>query len=119
MRIHNLSPKKGVATVIPEVMEDLWRLRRIIAPNDLIVGETSRALKQTGEHIRPDKGERIRVNITLMVVKVSLDSTLDRLRISGKIVDVSEESLSKGSFHSMSITPVSYTHLTLPTKRIV
>ena len=103
MKIHRLNPKIGLAQVTPEDVEDLWRLRRIIATQDLVAGETTREVKQTGDYVRPDKGERIRVKMVLRVAKVSLDSTLARLRVTGKIVDVSEEFLSKGSFHSMGI----------------
>ena len=39
--------------------DDLWILRRLIKTNDLITAQTTRVIKQVGEHIRPNKGERI------------------------------------------------------------
>lgn len=75
----------------------------MITKGDLVASETSRVYKDTGEYSRPDK-ERIKVTITVEVESAQLDSTLSRLRISGTIVDVSNELLSKGSFHSLSIS---------------
>ncbi len=60
-------------------------------------------MKEKSEYARPDK-ERVKVVITIEVEQVKLDATLSRIRISGKIVDVSNELLGKGSFHSLSIS---------------
>lgn len=103
MIINRLDLKHGFATLTPEQPDDLWTLRRVIAPMDLVAGETSRVFKETSEYARPDK-ERIKVTVTLEVEAIKLDSTLSRLRISGKIVDVSNELISKGSFHSLTVS---------------
>ncbi|MGI0079342.1 MAG: hypothetical protein ACRECH_06930, partial [Nitrososphaerales archaeon] len=46
----------------------------------------------------------VKVRITVEVEHVKLDNTISRLRISGKIVDVSNDALAKNSFHSLSIS---------------
>jgi protein pelota len=89
--------------VTPEKPDDLWALRRVISKGDLVASESSRVYKETAEYARPDK-ERVKVNITLGVEEVKLDSTLSRLRISGKILEVSNDMLSKNEFHSFSIS---------------
>lgn len=94
----------GLAVVQPEDLQDLWTLRRIISAGDEISGETTRVIKTKGEFTRPDKGERVSVRISLEVESVKLDGTLERLRATGKILDVSEEFLSKGAHHSMNIS---------------
>lgn len=94
----------GVAVVQPEDLQDLWTLRRIIRPGDEISGETTRVIKSTGEFTRPDKGERISVRVSMEVESVHLDGTLERLRIGGTILEVSEEFLSKGAHHSMNVS---------------
>lgn len=94
----------GIAVVQPEDLQDLWTLRRIISPGDEISGETTRVIKQKGEFTRPDKGERISVRVSLEAEAVKLDGTLERLRITGKILDVSEEFLSRGEHHSMNVS---------------
>jgi len=50
-------------SVMPEDSDDLLNLRRIIKEDDKIIGDTTRVLKQDKDYSRPDKGERIRVNI--------------------------------------------------------
>ncbi|HUT05957.1 MAG TPA: mRNA surveillance protein pelota [Nitrosopumilaceae archaeon] len=87
-------------SVIPEDSDDLFNLRRIIKEEDTVVGDTTRVIKQDKDYSRPDKGERIRVRIALMVEKISLDEVLDRLRIGGTISESSNEMIPHGSHHS-------------------
>ncbi|MBI4258734.1 MAG: pelota family protein [Thaumarchaeota archaeon] len=105
MIVHSLTPKSGLVVLTPEDVNDLWRLRRLIARGDLVASETTRVVKGQGFYTRPDKGERVKVKITLNADKVRLDSTFGSLRVTGKIVDVSSDLLSKGSSHSLLITP--------------
>ena len=106
MIIHRLVPKTGLAVLTPENAEDLWVLRRLISPGDLVSGETSRVIRETGEYTRPDKGERIKISVTLKVERVALDSALERLRISGDITSTSNELVSKGGSHSLVAVPM-------------
>jgi protein pelota len=87
-------------SVIAEDSDDLLNLRRIIKENDKVIGDTTRVIKQDKDYARPDKGERIRVRISLIVEKISLDDVLDRLRIGGIISESSNESVPHGSHHS-------------------
>ncbi|MDA4111169.1 MAG: hypothetical protein OK439_01415, partial [Thaumarchaeota archaeon] len=103
MIIHRLDTRHDLVTVTPEQPDDLWTLRRVITKGDLVAGETSRVYKDLGEYSRPDK-ERIKVTVTVEVEAIQLDSTFSRLKVSGKIVDVSNELLSKGSFHSLTLS---------------
>jgi protein pelota len=85
---------------MPEDSDDLLNLRRIIKEDDKVIGDTTRVLKQDKDYSRPDKGERIKVRIALIVEKISLDDVLDRLRIGGTISESSNESVPHGSHHS-------------------
>ena len=87
-------------SVIPEDSDDLLNIRRIITKNDKVIGDTTRVLKQEKDYSRPDKGERIKIRIALVVEKISLDDVLDRLRISGTISESNNESVPHGSHHS-------------------
>ena len=60
-------------SVIPEDSDDLFNLRRIVKEGDTVVGDTTRVIKQEKDYSRPDKGERVKVRIALMVEKISLD----------------------------------------------
>jgi len=90
-------------SVIPEDSDDLLTLRRIIKKTDRIIGDTTRVIKQEKDFARPDKGERIKIRLSMDVEKPSLDNVLDRLRISGVIVKSSNESVPHGSHHSFII----------------
>ena len=88
---------------IPEDSDDLIILRRIIKSGDRIVGETVRVIKQEKDFARPDKGERIKIRLSLEVEKISLDNVLDRMRVSGIIKESNNESIPHGSHHSFII----------------
>ncbi|MFN3622389.1 MAG: mRNA surveillance protein Pelota, partial [Nitrososphaerales archaeon] len=105
MIIHKFDQKHGFIVLTPEDEDDLWALRRVIEQGDLLTTYTTRSIKQQGEFIRPDKGERIPVRITLEVEKTSIDSSLGRLRVFGRIFNASDESVKKGAHHSFLITP--------------
>ncbi|MCV0410592.1 mRNA surveillance protein pelota [Nitrosopumilus sp.] len=87
-------------SVMPEDSDDLLNLRRIIKKDDKVIGDTTRVLKQDKDYSRPDKGERIKVRIALIVEKISLDDVLDRLRVGGTIYESSNEAVPHGSHHS-------------------
>ncbi len=88
---------------IPEDSDDLIILRRIIKKGDKIVGETARVIKQEKDFARPDKGERIKIRLSLEVEKISLDNVLDRIRVGGMIKESNNESIPHGSHHSFII----------------
>ena len=88
---------------IPEDSDDLIALRRVIKKGDKIIGETVRVIKQEKDFARPDKGERIKIRISLEVEKISLDNVLDRIRVGGTIKESNNESVPHGSHHSFII----------------
>jgi len=78
-------------------------LRRIIEKGDRVISDSTRLVKQIKEYGRPDKGERIKVRVAIRVEQSKLDSSVDRLRISGIIMDTDNEMVPKGTHHSLSI----------------
>lgn len=89
--------------VIPEDADDLFSLRRVIESGDYVIADSTRVIKQIGEYTRPDKGERIKVRISVRVENVSFDQSMDRLRIAGIITASSNEMVSKGTHHSLTL----------------
>ena len=89
--------------VIPEDADDLFTLRRIVEQGDSIIADTTRLVKQESEYGRPDKGERVKVRLTIRVDRIELDSSVDRLRIAGTITATSNELVSKGVHHALSV----------------
>ena len=85
---------------IPEDSDDLIALRRVIKKGDKIIGETVRVIKQDKDFARPDKGERVKIRLSIEVEKISLDNVLDRIRVGGIIKESNNESVPHGSHHS-------------------
>jgi protein pelota len=86
-----------------EEPDDLLTLRRIIKKEDRIISDTTRVIKQEKDFARPDRGERIKIRISLEVEKIALDSVFDKLRIGGTIIESTNEAVSKGAHHSILI----------------
>ncbi len=89
--------------IVPEDADDLFTLRRIIEQGDRVISDTTRLIKQVKEYGRPDKGERVKVRVAIKVEQSRLDSSVERLRISGIITDTDNEMVPKGTHHSLSI----------------
>ncbi|MEM2140109.1 mRNA surveillance protein pelota [Nitrososphaera sp.] len=101
-----VKPSQASATaffVIPEDADDLFTLRRVVEQGDTVIADTTRVVKQETEYGRPDKGERVKVRLTIRVDRVELDSSVDRLRIAGAIIATSNELVSKGVHHALSV----------------
>ena len=89
--------------IIPEDADDLLTLRRIIEKGDYAIADTTRVIKQVKEYTRPDKGERIKVRVSIRVENISLDDVIDRLRITGNITNSDNELVTKGMHHSLTV----------------
>jgi protein pelota len=103
--VREFIPKQGICKLTVESPDDLWTLRRLLAPGDVVVTKSSRVSKREGDYARPDKGERISVTIALLVEGITLDSSVGRVRIRGKIVEASDDSVTKAGSHSLLISP--------------
>ncbi len=105
MIINELDPKHSHCSVTIESAEDLWTMRRLIAKGDVVVTRSSRVVKREDEYSRPDKGERVKVTVALSVEEVHLDSSIERIRLKGTIVEASDESVTKVGSHSLTVSP--------------
>jgi protein pelota len=103
--VNELNPKHGLCSLTIESAEDLWTLRRLISKGDVLVTRSSRVVKKEDEYSRPDKGERVKVTIALAVDEVHLDSSIERIRVRGSIVEASDESVTKVGSHSVTLSP--------------
>ena len=89
--------------LIPQDPDDLFSVRRILSPEDLVIASTTRMIRQEKEFSRPDRGERISVKVWLRVDSLGFDKMVDRLRIKGIISNASSELVPRGSYHSLTI----------------
>lgn len=62
-------------------------------------------VKKEDEYSRPDKGERVKVTIALKIEEIHLDSSIEKLRMKGTIIEASDESVSKSGSHSVTLSP--------------
>lgn len=105
MIVSELDPKHGNCSVTLESAEDLWTIRRIIAKGDVVVTRSSRIVKREDEYSRPDKGERVKVTLAISVGEIHLDSSIERLRLRGTILEASDESVTKSGSHAVTLSP--------------
>jgi len=103
--VTEFNPKHGYCSLTIESVEDLWTLRRLISKGDVLVTKSSRVVKREEEYSRPDKGERVKVTIALSVDEVHLDSSIERIRVRGTIVEASDDSVTKVGSHSVTLSP--------------
>jgi len=88
--------------IVPEDSDDLFTLRRIIKIGNLVVSDTSRVIKFENEYSRPDR-ERVKIRVSVKVEKISLDESIDRLRIAGTIIESNNSLVPKGTYHSIIV----------------
>lgn len=105
MIVNHLDQKHGQCSLTLESAEDLWTLRRLVSRGDVIVTRSSRVVKREDEYSRPDKGERVRVTIALSVEEIHLDSSIERVRVRGTILEASDESVTKSGSHALTLSP--------------
>jgi protein pelota len=103
MKTNNIRESENKIAITPEEPDDLFTLRRVIETGDNIFVDTTRVIKQDKEFARPDKGERIKIRINLRIEKVSFDDTVDRLKISGIIINSNNDNIPRGLYHSVVI----------------
>jgi protein pelota len=103
--VTEFNPKHGRCSLTIESSDDLWSLRRLISKGDVLVTRSSRVVKREDEYSRPDKGERVKVTIALTVEEVHLDSSIERIRVRGTIVEASDESVTKAGSHAVTLSP--------------
>lgn len=86
-----------------ESLEDLWALQKLIEPKDILEGTSFRRFKSE-DKLRPDSGEKKMVRLELEVESVEIAESVNKLRVSGKIIAGSPpEFAQKGAFHTIDL----------------
>ena len=81
---------EGEVKLIPESLDDLWHLKYIVEPGDVVFSLTKR-VSESSDKLRSDK-EMVTVRLGIEVEKVEFHRFANRLRISGRIVGGVEDS---------------------------
>lgn len=94
--------KHNIGKVIPENLDDLWLLEKIITPGSFLTAKTLRSMEvRRGE-------EKIKIGRQAVVIKISAEKVefhehAAQLRVKGKIVEGPEE-LERG-YHTIEVEP--------------
>jgi len=100
MRILKLDKKNNYLELIPESMDDLWVMERILENGDLINGKSERKLK--GSEGR--KAEKIPIFAEISLENIEFHKHTGILRANGQLIRMKpEEFFSQGAFHSIEI----------------
>lgn len=89
----------GEIRLLPESIDDLWHLRHLIAPGDLVFATTLRSTESASDKIRPEKAEKRPVRLGIRVERAEFSVHGVRLRISGTI----EHGMDAGSHHTFNV----------------
>ncbi len=92
-----LKGKRGEIKLIPENLDDLWHLKFIIEPGDIVFAWTKR-IKESSDKLRSDK-EKVTVRLGIEVERVEFHRFANRLRITGRIVAGVEDS----GYHTINV----------------
>jgi protein pelota len=103
MKAEELEINKGYGEIrlFPESLDDLWHLKHLIAPRDLVFATTFRAVDSATDKIRPEKMEKRPVRLGIRVGKVEFHPSANRLRVMGVI----EHGVDAGSYHTINVEP--------------
>jgi protein pelota len=97
--IGELRGNYGEIRLLPESVDDLWHLRHLIAPGDLVFATTLRSVDVVTDKIRPEKVEKRPVRLGVRVERVEFSVHAVRLRISGII----EHGVDAGAHHTFNV----------------
>ena len=100
MRVLHRDPKTGEIKLRVENPDDLWHLHNLLLPGDQVRASTTRREEVKSDKVRPERGEKVRVTLTIRVEGVEFQAFSDRIRITGVIVEGPQD---LGRHHTLNI----------------
>jgi len=94
-----LKDRYGEIRLFPESIDDLWHLRHLITPGDLVFATTFRSVDTASDKIRPEKAEKRAVRLGLRIDRVEFSEHGIRLRLTGVI----EHGVDTGAYHTINV----------------
>lgn len=89
----------GEARLLPESIDDLWHLRHLVVPGDLVFATTFRSVDVASDKIRPEKAEKRPVRLGIRIERTEFSEHGVRLRLSGII----EHGVDIGAHHTLNV----------------
>lgn len=90
---------EGEISLITETLDDLWHLKYILEPHDLVYSFTKRRIEGATDKLRPEKADKKFVRLGIEVERVEFHKFSNRLRVHGIIVD----GIDTGAYHTLNI----------------
>jgi len=100
MRVLHRDPKTGEIKLRVENPDDLWHLHNLLLRGDHVRASTTRREEVKTDKVRPERGEKVRVTLTIRVEDVEFQAFSDRLRIAGVIVEGPQD---LGRHHTLNV----------------
>src|SRR6266705_3389470 len=95
-----MASRHGPDPMRVENRDDLWHLHNLVLPGDLVRASTTRREEVKSDKVRPERGEKVRVTLTIRVEGVEFQAFSDRLRITGVIVEGPQD---LGRHHTLNV----------------
>ncbi|MFQ5919794.1 MAG: mRNA surveillance protein pelota, partial [Thermoplasmata archaeon] len=100
MRVLKEDLKLGSIELLPQNLDDLWHLFNLVEEGDLVRASTKRREERQTDKVRPERGEKKRVTLSLRVERREYDEFTDRLRVHGLI---EEGAMDLGAHHTLNV----------------
>ncbi|MEE9267991.1 MAG: mRNA surveillance protein pelota [Thermoplasmata archaeon] len=100
MRVLREDLKLGTIKLLPQNLDDLWHLFNLVEEGDLVRASTRRREERKTDKVRPERGEKKRVTLSLRVERRDYDEFTDRLRVHGVI---EEGDVDPGAHHTLNV----------------
>ena len=104
MKITKKDYKHGIVELIPDTVDDLYAIYRILKIGDKVKASTSRRIRRKEEEGRPDSGERVKMTLEIELEEFAFHGFGDNLRLKGKILSGPENLISTGTYHTLSLS---------------
>lgn len=85
MRLLNKDVGEGFLHLQLDTLDDLWALRNLITPGDLVTADTQRTAESTGDKLREAKMEKRRMRLGVRAESIEWHDFDDHLRVLGPI----------------------------------
>ncbi len=102
MRVLKKDLRGGTVKLLVENGDDLWHLRHLLQPGDLVHAVTWRREESSGDRVRAEKSERRRMYLGVEVETVEYADFSDRLRLLGLIRDGPDD-VPRGTHHTLNV----------------
>jgi protein pelota len=102
MRVLKKDLRGGTIKLLVENGDDLWHLRHLIQPGDLVHAVTWRREESTGDRVRAEKSERRRMYLGVEVEEVEYADFSDRLRVLG-VIREGPDDVPLGTHHTLNV----------------